>query len=797
MRPNLVFLLLLLLCSTSQTIAQKPTQYATIKVFLDAEEHNLLRLGLTGVPVDHGEYKLNSFFISDFSASEIDAIKKAGFQTKVLIKDAVKHYADRNSASLHEKLTAAGACNSIPAILPAHFRLGSYGGHFTYTEMLSILDSMQTLYPSIISVKQAIDTFRTTEGRPIYMVKISNRPTVYDSLRPQALYTAVHHAREPGSLTALIFYMWYLLENYSTDAHIKSIVDNTELYFIPCLNPDGYEYNIATNPSGGGLWRKNRRDNGDGTAGVDLNRNYAHFWAFDDFGSSPFTSSDVYRGPSAFSEPETQAIKWLSEQRRFLYNLNYHSFGNHVIYPWGYVGSLLTPDSTQFQECGAYLTEGIPYRYGTGDQTVGYVTNGDSNDWMYGEQTTKNKILSFTPEIGPQSSGFYPPISDIIPDCQTNLITCLHTANLLLPFVKVTTNDQKVITANSGYLHYNVQRLGYTDTTYTVSLTSLDSRLTIATTPRVYSRLTLLQQFTDSVSYTIAAGTLNGQQLSYVRAVNNSFYTTYDTVRFYYSNYYNNIIPSTNSLTDWTAVGWDTCSAIFRSSPAAIGSSATGCDNYRDSTIATLQYNRTIDLTRAKKAYLYFWAKWGIEANYDYAAVQVSPTGSGFWQPLCGRYTKGGSIFQNSLPAIYDGQQYSWVQEEMDLSDYLGQTIDLQFVMVADEAVRYSGFFIDDVNLIAINDTNTGVQSLHGTTPQMSVFPNPAHNTITLHVSGYSFNSHFTAAIYDNLGRLVLQAPISQAQTDIDISNLAPGLYYLKAEGSDVAIPVTNVVVSK
>jgi hypothetical protein len=86
MRPNLVFLLLLLLCSTSQTIAQKPTQYATIKVFLDAEEHNLLRLGLTGVPVDHGEYKLNSFFISDFSASEIDAIKKAGFQTKVLIK---------------------------------------------------------------------------------------------------------------------------------------------------------------------------------------------------------------------------------------------------------------------------------------------------------------------------------------------------------------------------------------------------------------------------------------------------------------------------------------------------------------------------------------------------------------------------------------------------------------------------------------------------------------------------------------------------------------------------------------
>ena len=67
--------------------------------------------------------------------------------------------------------------------------------------------------------------------------------------------------------------MWYLLENYETDTEIKTLVDNTALYFIPIINPDGYIFNESTNPNGGGFWRKNRKDNGNDTFGVDLNRN--------------------------------------------------------------------------------------------------------------------------------------------------------------------------------------------------------------------------------------------------------------------------------------------------------------------------------------------------------------------------------------------------------------------------------------------------------------------------------------------------------------------------------------------
>ena len=116
---------------------------------------------------------------------------------------------------------------------------------------------------------------------------------------PKLLYNAIHHAREPASLSNIIFYMWYLLERYSIDPEVKYLVDNTQMYFVPCINPDGYIYNENTDPDGGGLWRKNRRNHG-GHYGVDLNRNYGFNWGFNNQGSSSSSQSETYRGDSAF-----------------------------------------------------------------------------------------------------------------------------------------------------------------------------------------------------------------------------------------------------------------------------------------------------------------------------------------------------------------------------------------------------------------------------------------------------------------------------------------------------------------
>ena len=127
--------------------------------------------------------------------------------------------------------------------MPANFHPGSMNnGHFTYQEVLNELDEMHNLYPNLITEKQNIHDF-LTEGEPnnttnppiggnaIKWVKISDNPTLSEN-EPQVLYLSLSHAREAISLTQNIYYMWYLLENYSTSEEVKNILDNTESYFF-------------------------------------------------------------------------------------------------------------------------------------------------------------------------------------------------------------------------------------------------------------------------------------------------------------------------------------------------------------------------------------------------------------------------------------------------------------------------------------------------------------------------------------------------------------------------------------
>ena len=97
---------------------------------------------------------------------------------------------------------------------------------------------------------------------------------------------SLHHSREPQGMQSSLWFLLYMLEEYGNDPLATYLVNEREIYFVPCVNPDGYEYNRQIAPGGGGLWRKNRRDNGNST-GVDLNRNYPFQWGFDNSGSSP------------------------------------------------------------------------------------------------------------------------------------------------------------------------------------------------------------------------------------------------------------------------------------------------------------------------------------------------------------------------------------------------------------------------------------------------------------------------------------------------------------------------------
>jgi hypothetical protein len=154
------------------------------------------------------------------------------------------------------------------------------------------------------------------------------------------------------------------------------------------------------------MWRKNRRDNGDGTWGVDLNRNYPYEWGCDE-GSSGYPGDDTYRGPSPASEPETQAMMALIDAHDFVTRQSFHTYSNLTLYPWGYTDDD-TPDEAIFREMAAVMTQFNGYTPGQPGELL-YPVCGGSFDWDYGEQISHTKIFGFTNEIGGSGDGFWPP----------------------------------------------------------------------------------------------------------------------------------------------------------------------------------------------------------------------------------------------------------------------------------------------------------------------------------------------------------------------------------------------------
>ncbi|MCB0696226.1 MAG: T9SS type A sorting domain-containing protein [Chitinophagaceae bacterium] len=502
--------------------------YHRAVIHLDTPALGMPQLAALGLETDHGTYDGLSF-ISDFSEDELDLARKSGFQTNILIHDVSSFYAHQNDGFNYARAKSSSGDR------PENFSLGSYGGYYTYEEMLAILDDMAKKYPTLISKRMQIENFTSIRKEPLYWCRISAHPESEQKEKPQILYTALHHAREPGSLSQLIYFMWYLLERYEHDSQIKDIIDHTELYFIPCVNPDGYRFNIASKPQGGGLWRKNMRSINGVLHGVDLNRNYSYGWGSNELGSSGNLQNQTYRGDAPFSEPETQAVKWFTEAHHFGIALNNHTHGNMLLYPWGnyYSGNKpntrKTPDSLLYYEYAEIFTKYNGYKSGVCYEMLNYYANGDANDWMYGEQKSKNKIISFIPEIG---YSFYENISDIEATCARNLYANIEAVRLLLPVAKLL--NAKVSLDGEGNLAYEIKRIGLGEGTYTVSLFSVDGKMAQIKGPEVYTNLELMEIAKGNIAFSILPGIRKGDRLKYILVLNNGIYDDTLTGSFWY-----------------------------------------------------------------------------------------------------------------------------------------------------------------------------------------------------------------------------------------------------------------------
>ncbi|MBD3170326.1 MAG: T9SS type A sorting domain-containing protein [candidate division Zixibacteria bacterium] len=376
-----VFLLipLIVLSLTGLADSADTEIYQQVRVHVPdkASVQEILSSGIAG---DGMNYNFEQSYIElPVNQTEKQIIESLGYACEVLIDDLESHY-----ASQYQNLTM--------------------GGFRTFDEIVAKLDSINTEYPTFTK----IDSLGVShEGRTIWAMKISDNVYIQEG-EPEVLFTGITHAREPIGGEICIDFAEWLLDNYWSDPEAQYIVNNRQVWIVPCMNPDGYVYNQSTNPNGGGMWRKNRRNNG-GSYGVDNNRNYTYNWGYDNQGSSPDPSSNTYRGPSAGSEPENQAVMLLCQMHDFAFAIHYHSGTNAVLQAWGYDNGHFTPEQHLYRKFADSLATFSGYQdVGTTWQIM-YKSNGNAYDYSYGEQTSKNKIFGFTCEAGP----FWPSQSQI------------------------------------------------------------------------------------------------------------------------------------------------------------------------------------------------------------------------------------------------------------------------------------------------------------------------------------------------------------------------------------------------
>jgi len=290
------------------------------------------------------------------------------------------------------------------------------------TEINAKLDEFAAAYPGMA---QLFTVGQSIENRPIRGVSISapDQPGNPRSGRIQIVFNSAQHAREWLTPMTSMFIAEELLSKAGTDARIRGVLDRVEFFIVPVVNVDGYAFTWAT--GGNRFWRKNRRVNaGTGNMGVDTNRNWGHQWGSNN-GSSGNPASDTYRGLAAFSEPEPAAMRDLMNSLpRLAAYIDIHSYGNLLMYPWGYTFQPCVDDAF-LSAVSRSMVDGFQYATGTSYlfgpvYTSIYPVSGGALDWGYGSRG----VASWTIEV--PGGRFDPSPSFILPTAIENFEAILR-----------------------------------------------------------------------------------------------------------------------------------------------------------------------------------------------------------------------------------------------------------------------------------------------------------------------------------------------------------------------------------
>jgi len=768
----------------SSPIVRSGEIYSLVKIQVNSRA-DLEKLHNNDITIEHYHGNFSTGIELVLNSVELTALQITGLQYDILVPDMDEYYMNRSLPTEQDMLHSKKIMQTDNV---DGFYLGSMGGFATLEEVVRQLDSMRLLYPSLIT--QKINIGSSHEGRTIWAVKISDNPDVNESgTEAGVYYDALHHAREPVSMQAMLYYMYWLLENYGTNPEATYLVNNREIFFVPVVNPDGYEHNRSTNPNGGGNWRKNRRNNG-GSFGVDLNRNYSYGWGVNS-GSSNNPSSETYRGPSAFSEPESQAIRDYVSSINPEIGFSVHSVAGRYLNPYGYTDTSIAYNvyadfSSEFAQHNNYL-------YGTVSEMLEYYSSGTTRDYLHASGT-----YCWTPELG--GSGFWPDEVEIIPICSENLYPFKYLAWVSGAYTRM----QSYKLLDGGYvnrsdtlkLEVNLRNKGITKPSNSVNVTlnTTYPHITSVVSNVNYGTINAGAQKNNAATpfkFFVSPNATVGDEIKLICTVTQEgVVSSIDTVSIIVGK--SNILfydDAENGISNWTRSGTgslaDTSFTSFWGGSHSFADSRYG--NSMNNTTSFFTMNNSVSLSGATNPRLEFNAKWATEDGFDYTRVQISTNNGSSWSTLTGKFTTlvGG---QQS----YDAIKY-WVQERINLSSYLGQSIKIRFYFDTDGGVPGDGFYFDNFRIVNYTDTLTSIVNNSNDIPDkfdlLQNYPNPFNPTtsIKFDIPKLSF---VKLRVFDALGRevgLVASGDFSPGRYsfDFDASGFTSGIYFYKLEAGD------------
>ncbi|MCB5271757.1 MAG: carboxypeptidase regulatory-like domain-containing protein [Candidatus Cloacimonetes bacterium] len=578
--------------------------------------------------------------------------------------------------------------------------------YYSLTEFQTFLQDMQDIYPNLC---QLVQYGSSIQNRPLYALKISDNVSVNEA-EPEVKLIANIHGDEPIGYDMLIRTIELLLTDYGTSPRITDIVNNTELWFIPMMNPDGYANGVRYN-----------------AAGVDLNRNFPMPTGITNPDGNPLATENL-------------AMIDFSHQHNFVCGINFHSGALVVNYPWDYT-PVLTPDDALLIDMSlTYAQHNLPmynsneFAQGITNGAAWYVITGSMQDWNYAFTSNIEYTMELSNTKWPNASTLnnywannQESILSFIEYAQNGLKGTVTNAsgNPIPATITVSGNAKTILNDPSVGDYHRLLLPG----TYLVTA-SADSHIPQTVEITVPAQGHTIQNFAlESASQLLLGGIVrdidgypvdNAQITLYTDPtvqtttdINGQFIlpSTYEgDYQFQVSSAEHGIFQSSLQLRQENGTGmvivlgekifaddfenglgaWNATSPwgiVQEGGNSVLTDSPAG--NYGNSINKSIRTADAIDLSNILKPLLSFRARWNLETGYDYVYVEASANGSN-WTEL----------------TSFTGQQNVYTQQVLSLDAFSGSNLYLRFRIRADQYQNADGIYIDDVAVSGWNSSH-------------------------------------------------------------------------------------------